>query len=81
MSGELQPFNLGELNFDWDSPGIFRRLLQLQMDPETKRKLVEMRSCLGNYHSPTGYTKVLAEIASLNGLESDTLTGASDNTR
>jgi len=71
MSGELQSFNLGELDFDWDSPGIFSRLRQLLNDLEIKRKLAEMRSSFSDYHSVAGYTKVLSEIISLSELRAE----------
>jgi hypothetical protein len=68
MSGELEVFHLNELDFDWESPGVFNRMLKLLADVEVKNKIARMRCDFTSYHTQSRYLKTLGELASLSGI-------------
>jgi hypothetical protein len=62
MSHELKQFNLAELEFDWESPGVFTRMLQLSGDGQVRQKLERMRAHYCSFHSIPGYARALQRI-------------------
>ena len=62
MASELRKYGLDQFVLDWDSPTIFGDLLRLASDADLPAKLARMQAAYADYHSVSGYARVIHRV-------------------
>jgi hypothetical protein len=62
MAHELRKYQLDKLILDWNSPSIFRQLIQLAADVDIHARLAKMRSDYLGFHSVSGYAETIKAV-------------------